>query len=99
MTSWCLLFVCAFLVSVALTEQMNLLLETSSQDEQTLSDVASVLKTKKQPYQSWLNSSVTAGASTLSCLAAPDEPLWAHDATGLELPALCLHQRLSVYRI
>jgi p-aminobenzoyl-glutamate transporter AbgT len=98
-TSWCLLFVCLCLVSVALMERLNLLPEMNSQDEEALSEIAQILKTKTQSNKSCESSSAAAVASALSCLAAPDTLLLAHDATSLRLPALSLFQRLSVYRI
>lgn len=99
MVSWCLLFVCLFLVSVALAEQTNLLPETSPQDEYALSKISSVLKTKAEQSIDCLRSSVAIRAIAHSCLTSPDEPRWTHCMTDLESPSLPLHQRLSVYRI
>ncbi len=95
-TSWGLFSVWLFFASLALAEQMNLMIETSAQDEQALSQLASSLKPDVPHGEGRTSGSVTAETGAPSALVSP------HQVTrGLvrAFPALRLHQRVSVYRI
>jgi len=98
-TCWGLLSVWLFFGSLALAEQMNLMIETTAQDEQALSELASGLKPDAPTVGGRLGSAVTVEASTgpsLLVTAAVDQVPW---MTMPDLPPLRLHQRVSVYRI
>ena len=98
-TCWGLLLAWLFFGSLALAEQLNLMMETSAQDEQALSELASGLKPDVLTVEGRLGGAVTVAASTgpsLLVTATVDQVPW---MTVPDLPALRLHQRVSVYRI
>lgn len=85
-----------FFGSLALAEQANLTLETSAQDEQALSQLAAGLKTDVPHGEDHSNGFVSAEITAPAAFVSP------HQVTrGLvrAVPALRLHQRVSIYRI
>ena len=84
---------------LALADQMNLIPETSSQDEHALLQLASSLKPDVPFVEGWFSSAVIAQASASPSLV-PTEAVLQIDCTAIQdLPALRLHQRVSIYRI
>ncbi len=97
---WVLLFVWVFFGSVALAEEMNLLVETNIQDEEVLSELGCNPKPEASTVEgrlmiSCVITAVTAPASSVRIVYGSQSP-WVsvHD-----LSALRPHQRMSVYRI
>lgn len=94
--SWGLFSVWLFFGSLALAEQVNLTVETSAQDEQALSQLAAGLKTDVPHCEDCSNGFMCAEITAPAAFVSP------HQVTrGLvrAVPALRLHQRVSVYRI
>ena len=99
MTSTGLLAAWLFFGGLAFADQMNLTQETSAQDEHALLQLASGLKTDVPHLEGWLSNAGIANASVslspVSTEAASQVPY----KTVQALPALRLHQRMSIYRI
>lgn len=98
---WNLLSLWLFFSSLAFAEELNVIVETSSQDEGALVQLVHTLKPDVPPLDGQMISAVTA---TLTALTSPRPILPAFlSLTGWipvhDLPPLRLHQRLSVYRL
>jgi hypothetical protein len=94
--SWVLFSVWLLFGGLALAEQVNLTTETSAQDEQALAQLAAGLKTDVPHGEDRSNGFVHAEITAPAAFVSP------HRVTrGLvrAVPALRLHQRVSVYRI
>ena len=88
-----------FFGSLAFFEQMNLLVETSSQDEAVLSQLASTLKHDVPTLEGRLIRSATAIVTvplSLDLTVPVSQSVWIPVS---DLTALRPHQRVSVYRI
>ena len=97
---WGLLSLWLFFGGLAFAEQMNLLDETSGQDEEVLFELASVLKSNDTS----VDGTLTANSVTITVTCVPllvQETNGFRSATnGLyDHSALRPHQRVSVYRI
>ena len=99
LTSTGLLAAWLFLGCLALADQINLTPETSTQDEQALAQLASGLKPDVLSAEGWFSSVVIATTSTSLPLVF-SAAVHRIDYTAVhDLPALRLHQRISIYRI
>jgi hypothetical protein len=98
-TGRALLAVWLFLGSLALSDQMNLIQETSGQDEQALLQLASGLKPDVPHLDGWLSRSGVANASVSRSFVGTEALSQVAYTTVQALPALRLHQLVSVYRI
>lgn len=78
---------------------MNLTMETSAQDEQVLWQLASSLKPNTPQLEGWFSSSGITIASVSLSLVSPEAARLVSSTTVPVLPALRLHQFVSVYRI
>ena len=94
-----LLAVWLFFGGLALTDQMNLTQETSAQDEQALLQLASGLKPDVPHLEGGLGSSGIANASVSPTFVCTEAARQVISTTVQALPALRLHQLVSVYRI
>lgn len=98
-TSSGLLAAWLFLGCLAFADQINLTQETSAQDEHALAQLASGLKPDMLSVEGWFSSALIAQASTSLPLVFA-EAVHRTDCTSVhDLPALRLHQRVSIYRI
>ena len=94
---WCLLVAWLLLGGVAFIEQTSSVPETSTQDEQALSQLGLTLKPEIGTVSTQVSSSATTTVmAPLIVLTMP--PLPYSSITALD-PALRPHQRVSVYRI
>ena len=93
---WGIVFIWLFFGSLAFAEQLNLLAETSNEDEEVLSWLASSLKPAVPSLEGPLISPVSSipPSPVLPDCVSPSLSILSHDR-----PALRPHQRLSVYRI
>ena len=98
-TSTSLLAAWLFFGCLALADQINLTPETSAQDEHALVQLASGLKTDVPSVEGWLSSAVIATTNTSRSLFFTDAVHQIDRTTVQDLPALRLHQRISIYRI
>ena len=102
-----LIFVARILVAIwlllgclALTDQMQLMQETSAQDEQVLLQLASGLKPDVPHLDGALSGSVIATERASLALCSTDENTNKETCRALQaVPTLRLHQIVSVYRI
>ena len=88
-----------FLGSVAFAEQVNLLAETSSQDEEALLSLASALLHDDRSLQDRFIGSVRAIVAVPFSLVVADPLVISALDPVLSSPTLRLHQRVSIYRI
>lgn len=88
-----------FLGSVAFAEQVNLLAETSSQDEEALLSLASALLHDDRSLQDRFIGSVRAIVAVPLSLMVADPLLISAADPVLSSPTLRSHQRVSIYRI
>src|SRR5574341_1178265 len=94
-----LLAVWLFFGCLAFADQMNLTTETSAQDEQALLQLASSLKPDTPQLEGRLSSSGITSASVSLSLVSTEAARQVSYTTVQALPALRLHQLVSVYRI
>lgn len=97
--TWSLLIIWLLFGGLAFTEQINLLAETSSQDEDALSALASSIKPDAPALHLPLSnqdSSAVLDPPAHTRVAAPSPPGL---VTSNSSSSLRLHQRISVYRI
>ena len=99
MTSTGLLAVWLFFGWLALADQMHLMPESSSQDEYALMQLASSLKSDVLSAEGWFSRAVIATTSTSRSLVFTEAVHHIDCTTVQDLPALRLHQRMSIYRI
>jgi len=90
-----------FLGCLALADQMQLTQETSAQDEQALLQLASCLKPDVPPLEGALSSSGITNASASLSLFSTAAGDGSRETRRIvpAVPALRLHQLVSVYRI
>lgn len=97
---WALLSLWLFFGSLAVTEQMNLLVETSGQDEEVLAQLESTPKSDSPTVDGrWIIRSVIATVTALPPLALTGWGFQSHWIYVHDHPTLRPHQRVSVYRI
>lgn len=95
-----LIAVWLFLGCLALTDQMQLTQETSSQDEEALLQLASCLKPDVPQLECALSNSGISDASVSSSLFTTEEDASQETRSIVQVvPTLRLHQLVSVYRI
>ena len=88
-----------FLGCLALADQMHLMPETSTQDEHALVQLASGLKPDVPHFEGWLSSAVMANVCASPSLVSTEAVRQIACTAVQDLPALRLHQRISIYRI
>lgn len=96
---WGLLTIWLCLGGVAFAEQINLLDETSTQDEVALASLAEGMKSSASPAQDPTVHSVTTTVPASDILCFAPAIGWTGPASAYPASTLRLHQQTSVYRI